>query len=258
MNSTHTKNLAGQVCLITGGTRGIGRAISSMLLAEGASVVLCGRSQEAVNQAVEELRAEKTREWGEQASGKVEGKAADVRDYDQVVELFRFVDECFGSGLDVLVNNAGVGLFRPVSEIRVDEWKFILETNLFGAFYATQQALPRFKTRGGGYIVNMSSLAGSNAFAGGAAYNASKFALTGFSEATMQDLRQENVRVSYVMPGSVATGFGGREENEGSDWRIWPEDVADVVRMCLLMPARTLVSRIEMRPSRPQQSVSKR
>ena len=126
----------------------------------------------------------------------------------QVAELFRFVDAEFG-GLDVLVNNAGIGVFRHVRELSLEEWKSTMETNLYGAFYCSREALFRFGTTGGGYIVNISSLAGANAFAGGAAYNASKFGLTGFSEAMMQDVRSENVRVSYIMPGSVATGFGG-------------------------------------------------
>jgi NADP-dependent 3-hydroxy acid dehydrogenase YdfG len=226
-----------------------------MLVLEGARVCICGRKQDAVDQAVEEL--------SEHAAGKVEGKAADVRDSDQVAELFRFIDTRFG-GLDVLVNNAGVGIFGSVSEISLEQWKTTIETNLYAVFHGTREALLRFETRGKGYIVNISSLAGANAFAGGAAYNASKFALTGFSEAAMQDLRNKNVRVSYIMPGSVATEFGGRVatgfggQTTGADWKIWPEDVAEIVKMLLLMPARTLVSRVEVRPSKPPQPGSKR
>jgi 3-oxoacyl-[acyl-carrier protein] reductase len=255
MDSNQTKMLAGQNCLVTGGTRGIGRAIARMLVLEGAQVAICGRRQEAVDHAVAELIQE--------TGGKVEGKAADVRDSDQLGALFRFIDARFG-GLDVLVNNAGVGIFRPVSELSIHEWKSTIETNLYGVFYGTREALLRFETRGRGYIVNISSLAGANAFAGGAAYNASKFALTGFSEAAMQDLRSKNVRVSYIMPGSVATEFGGhkagpdQEGDTGADWKIWPEDVAEIVKMLLLMPARTLVSRVEVRPSKPPQPGSKR
>jgi NAD(P)-dependent dehydrogenase (short-subunit alcohol dehydrogenase family) len=244
--------LAGQSCLVTGATRGIGRAIARMLVLEGAQVAICGRRQDSVDQTVAEL----IRETG----GKVEGKAADVRVREQLAELFRFIDARFG-GLDVLVNNAGVGIFRPVSELSIEEWKSTIETNLYGVFYATNESLVRFETRGRGYIVNISSLAGANAFAGGAAYNASKFALTGFSEAAMQDLRSKNVRVSYIMPGSVATEFGGShlgQSGAGADWKIWPEDVAEIVKMLLLMPARTLVSRVEVRPSKPPQSGPKR
>jgi len=217
-----------------------------MLLNEGAAVAICGREAGAVARAVAELAAE--------TGGKVKGKAADVREHAQVGELFRFVDAELGP-LDTLVNNAGVGVFRPVAELSIEEWRNTVETNLYGAFYASREALFRFEIRKGGYIVNISSLAGAHAFAGGAAYNASKFGLTGLSEAMMQDVRSANVRVSYVMPGSVATGFGGRGETPGTDlgrdWRIWPEDVAAIVWMLLAMPERTLISRVEVRPAKP-------
>ncbi|HLH42107.1 MAG TPA: SDR family oxidoreductase [Bryobacteraceae bacterium] len=234
--------LAGKVILVTGGTRGIGRAIARRLLEEGGAVGICGRRQETVERAVREL--------GEEGGGKVTGKAADVRNYEQVAELFRFIDGELGQ-LDVLVNNAGVGLFRPVRDLALEEWKETIETNLSGAFYCSREALFRFETSGSGYIVNIGSLAGKHAFAGGAAYNASKFGLRGFSEALMQDVRAQNVRVSSVMPGSVATGFGGNETT-GSEWRIWPEDVAEIVSMLLRMPPRTMVSSVEVRPAKSQ------
>lgn len=213
-----------------------------MLLLEGAAVTICGRTQDAVDTAVAGLHSE--------TGGKVSGRDADVRKHEEVAALFRFADQRLG-GLDVLINNAGVGVFRHVRELALEEWRLTIETNLTGVFYCSREALFRFATSGGGYVVNISSLAGKSAFAGGAAYNASKFALTGFSEALMQDVRNENVRVSYVMPGSVATGFSGREAGSGSDWKIWPEDVAEVVRMLLKMPPRTLISRVEVRPSKP-------
>jgi NAD(P)-dependent dehydrogenase (short-subunit alcohol dehydrogenase family) len=255
-SSTSIDPLAKLVCLVTGGTRGIGRAIARMLALEGASVAICGRSEDAVEQAVSELTLE--------TGGKVKGKAADVSNYEQVGELFKFVDSQFG-GLDVLVNNAGVGVLRPISELSVQDWHKTIDTNLSGVFYCCREALFRFETRSGGYIVNISSLAGKNAFAGGAAYNASKFALTGFSEAVMMDKRSENVRVSYIMPGSVDTEFGGpaaglgaprtaghAPQGRGSDWKIWPEDIAEIVRMLLVMPPRTLISRVEVRPTKPK------
>src|SRR5262249_39312830 len=192
--------LMGKFALVTGATGGIGRAFAKMLLEKGSPVMVCGRSQDAPQAAAAELAKE--------TGGKVKGKAADVRSYDNVRELFQFVDAEFG-GLDVLVNNAGVGVFRPIDQISIEEWHHVIETNLTGAFYCTGEALFRFRIRGGGFIVNMSSLAGKNPFAGGAAYNASKFALNGFSEAVMLDKRNENVRVSYIMPGSVATDFSG-------------------------------------------------
>jgi 3-oxoacyl-[acyl-carrier protein] reductase len=254
-NSNHNADpieeaLAGKLCLVTGGTRGIGRAIAEMLIAEGASVVISGRRQETVDRAVQELASACAVAGG---SGKVAGKAADVKNHEDVGALFQFVDAHFG-GLDVLVNNAGVGVFRPVGEISFEEWRSTIDTNLSGAFYCSREALFRFVTKGSGYIVNISSLAGSNAFAGGAAYNASKFGLNGLSEAMMQDVRSDNVRVSYVMPGSVATEFGGHTDDSGSDWKVWPKDVANIVRMLLTMPARTLVSRVEVRPSKPRKS----
>lgn len=235
-------SLKNKVCLVTGGTRGIGRAIAKILLLDGADVAICGQRQESVDRAVAELAAE--------TAGKVRGKAADVRNDEQVAELFRFVDAELGS-LDALVNNAGVGVFKSVGELSIDEWKRTMETNLYGAFYCSREALFRFGTKGGGYIVNIGSMAGANAFAGGAAYNASKFGLTGFTEAMMQDVRSENVRVSYIMPGSVATEFGGHTA-DGADWKIWPQDVAEIVRMVLTLPARTLVSRVEVRPAKPK------
>lgn len=236
------KPLSEKICLVTGGTRGIGRAIAKMLLTEGAAVAICGQKQESVDEAVAALARE--------TAGKVKGKAADVRDHDQVRELFQFVDRELG-GLDVLVNNAGIGIFRHVRDLSLEEWQRTIETNLYGAFYCSREALFRFGTETGGYIVNISSLAGTNAFAGGSAYNASKFGLVGFTDAMMQDVRNENVRVSTILPGSVATAFGGQSAS-GADWKIWPADVAEIVRMLLQLPERTLVSRVEVRPARPR------
>ncbi len=135
------------------------------------------------------------------------GKVADVRSNTEVADLFTLIDREMG-GLDILVNNAGVGVFKSTADLSVEDWQKTLETNLSGVFYCCREALPRLKQRGGGYIINISSLAGKNAFAGGAAYNASKFGLNGFSEAMMLDHRYDKVRVSYVMPGSVDTEFG--------------------------------------------------
>jgi len=234
-----------KVCLVTGGSRGIGRAIAEMLLSEGALVVVCGLWPDSVTRAVSEMDAR----W----PGKVKGKPADVSEYEQVRALFEFVDREAG-GLDVLVNNAGVGIFAKVSQIKLEEWDKMIHTNLSGAFYCSREALSRFENRGAGYIVNISSLAGKNAFSGGAAYNASKFGLNGFSEALLLDTRYDNVRVSTVMPGSVATEFGRGEVpgDLGADWKVHPEDVAEVVRMLLHMPERTMVSQVEIRPAKPK------
>jgi 3-oxoacyl-[acyl-carrier protein] reductase len=238
------ETITGKVAIVTGGTRGIGRAIAERLLREGASVAICGRTRETVDQAVSGLRG---------SGGKIFGHPADVTDPDQVRKFFQAVDGAFG-GVDILVNNAGAGVFRKVAEITVEDWHRNIDLNLNGPFYCSHEALERFLRRGGGFVINISSLAGKNAFSGGAGYNASKFGLNGFSEALMLDHRHDNVRVSYIMPGSVATEFSGNPSGRIGDtsWMIAPEDVAEAVAMVLRMPSRTMVSRIEMRPSRPK------
>jgi len=235
------KFLEGKAAVVTGATRGIGRAIAEALLREGAHVAICGRTEETVGRAVEEL--------ARATGGRVAGTAADVGSPEQVADFFRFVDQTLG-GLDILVNNAGIGVFRPLADLTLEEWRRTIDTNLSGAFYCSREALPRFRARGGGFVINISSLAGKNAIAGGAAYNASKFGLTGLSEAMMLDHRYEDVRVCYIMPGSVDTEFSQR--TPGTDWRIAPEDIAEVVLTVLRMPARTLISRVEIRPTKPQ------
>jgi NAD(P)-dependent dehydrogenase (short-subunit alcohol dehydrogenase family) len=235
--------LSGKIAIVTGGTRGIGRAIAERLLREGAAVAICGRSSESVERAVREMRP----------LGRIAGHAADVTKVDRVGEFFQFVDHEFG-GLDILVNNAGEGVFRKVAQMTPEEWHRNIDLNLNGPFYCSREALERFAKRGGGFIVNISSLAGKNPFSGGAGYNASKFGLNGFSEAMMLDHRYDNLRVSYIMPGSVDTQFQGGPGQRGGDtsWMIAPEDVAEAVALVLAMPARTMISRIEMRPSRPK------
>ncbi|MGE5645149.1 MAG: SDR family oxidoreductase [Acidobacteriota bacterium] len=228
--------LQGKTALVTGGTRGIGRAIARALLDAGASVEICGRSAEGVDKAVRELGA------------RASGTACDVSDPAAVAALFRHADERLG-GLDILVNNAGVAGFSSVGDMSIEQWRNTIGTNLDGAFYCSREAVLRFRKRGGGFVVNISSLAGRNPFAGGAAYNASKYGLNGFSEAMMLDHRYDDVRVCYIMPGSVATEFNAQAP--GAAWKIAPEDVAEVVLTVLRMPARTLISRVEIRPSRP-------
>lgn len=232
--------LTGKNALVTGGSRGIGFAIAEALLRAGANVAICGRQQETLNNAVSHLT--------NTAKSKVVGKVADVRSNTDVAELFALVDREM-KGLDILVNNAGLGVFKPAAQLSVEEWRETIDTNLSGVFYCCREALPRMQRRGGGYIINISSLAGKNAFSGGAAYNASKFGLNGFSEAMMLDHRYENVKVSYVMPGSVNTEFAPATGR--ADWKIAPEDIGAIVLMLLQMPERTLVSRVEVRPSKP-------
>jgi NAD(P)-dependent dehydrogenase (short-subunit alcohol dehydrogenase family) len=229
--------LEGKVALVTGGSRGIGRGIVEALRAEGATVALTARSAQVAAQVAREI------------GGGTLGFACDVRSEELVERLFRQVDEAAG-GLDILVNNAGIGVFAPVSEMEPEDWRAVIETNLNGAFYCCHEAVPRMRRRGGGYIVNISSLAGKNPFVNGAAYNASKFGLNGFSEALMMEVRYDGIRVSYLMPGSVATEFG-RGASEKSDWALTPADVAEVVLDLLRSPGRALFSRVEMRPSQP-------
>jgi 3-oxoacyl-[acyl-carrier protein] reductase len=174
-----------------------------------------------------------------------------VSNQDHVARFFEAVDSRFG-GLDILVNNAGAGIFRGIQELTVEDWRNTIDLNLTGVFYCCHHALPLLRKRGAGYIIQISSLAGVNAFAGGAAYNASKFGLNGFSEAIMQDVRYENIRVSYIMPGSVDTDFSHR--SGAADWKIAPEDVAEVVVNLLRTPVRTLISRVDMRPSKPKKN----
>ncbi len=224
------------VSIVTGGSKGIGLAIARALLDRGGQVVISARSEADLAAAARALDGER-----------VLTVRADVRDPADAERLVAETVRRFG-GLDVLVNNAGVGRFAPVADMSVEDWRQVVDTNLSGVFYCTRAALPELRRRGAGVIVNISSLAGKNAFAGGAAYCASKAGLDQFSEALMQEVRYDNIRVSYVMPGSVATEFGG---GGGESWKLAPEDVAKVVVDLIGHDARSLPSRVELRPSRP-------
>ena len=235
--------LKDKVALVTGGTRGIGFSIAQALLTEGASVFICGRDANSLPAVLEKLRSP--------APANVDGAVADVRNYEDCRKLVRAVSERFG-GLDILVNNAGVGFFKPVDKLTVEEWDATIETNLCGVFYCCHEAIPLMRKRGGGYIFNISSLAGVNPFAGGSAYNASKFGLNGFSEAMMQDIRYDGIRVSYIMPGSVDTDFGAEPgAKSGESWKLTGNDIAKAVIDLYKFPSTALASRIEMRPSQP-------
>ena len=231
----------GKTAIVTGGTKGIGRAIAEALAAEGLNVCVGARSVDEVKQTVREL---------EGAGASATGAACDVRVYEEVEALVAHAVEEFG-GVDVLVNNAGVGLHKLVEETSPEEFQAVLETNLFGVFYGCRAVIPELKKRGGGYIINVSSLAGANPHPRMAAYSASKFALNGFSEALMQEVRHDRIKVSYVMPGSVNTEFGGGTVSEENAWQLQPEDIARVVVDLLRHDARSLPSRVEIRPSMP-------
>jgi 3-oxoacyl-[acyl-carrier protein] reductase len=231
----------GKAAVVTGGTKGIGRAIAEALAREGMNVCVGARGLDEVKQTVRELEG-----LGVSAAG----AACDVRASEECEALVGHAVEELG-GVDVLVNNAGVGLFKPVEETSPEEFRAVLETNLFGVFHCCRAVIPEMKRRGGGYIINISSLAGANPHASMAAYNASKFALNGFSEALMQEVRHDRIKVSYIMPGSVNTEFGGGRVGEERAWQLQPEDVARVVLDLLRHDERSLPSRVEMRPSMP-------
>ncbi len=238
-----SESIKGKKAVVTGGSRGIGFEVAKALFQEGAEVLISGRKQDSIDSALQEL--------GKVSGGKAFGFAGDVSKSSDVAALFEYGDKQLG-GLHYLINNAGVGIFRAAGELSVEEWDHVIATNLSGAFYCSREAIERFHLSKSGWIVNISSLAGRNPFAGGSAYNASKFGLNGFSEAMMLDHRNDNIRVSYIMPGSVDTGFSGHEPRKKSEWKIAPEDVAQIVLDIINMPSRTLISRVEVRPSRPQ------
>ena len=231
------------VALVTGGSRGIGFATASALLARGAWVAITGTDQRRLEDARVALS-------GTDAGSRVLALRADVRIEAAVAQAVARVVAEWG-GLDILVNNAGVGGFVEVSEMAAADWHRVIDTNLTGVYHCCHAAIPHLKARGGGWIINVSSLAGSNPFVGGAAYCASKAGLNAFSEALMQEVRQDGIRVSAVMPGSVRTGFSGAGDGPGTDWKLAPEDVAQVIVDLVAHHARSLPSRVEIRPSRP-------
>ena len=231
-----------RIALVTGGSRGIGRAIVEALLSDGWGVYFCGRSQRSVTEAEKDLRAR----FGPSVAGRV----ADVRREAEVRETVEWVLGRSGR-IDCLVNNAGIGIFSPVHELSGDAWRDVLETNLSGAFYFMRWVAPAMRKQRGGWIFNIASLAGKNPFASGAAYNASKFGLVGLSEAAMLDLRHDGIRVVAILPGSVDTDFGTERRQPDREWMLAPEDIARLVTDILRFPQRALPSLIEIRPSQP-------
>ena len=228
--------------VVTGGTKGIGRAIAEAFVRAGMDVSISARREDEIKQATAELN--------EIGPGRCVGYVCDVRDESQVRSFFEKTVEALG-GLDILINNAGIGIFSPVEATSGEDFRAVIETNLCGVFYCCHEAIPLMKQRGGGYIINLSSLAGVNPHPKMAAYNASKFGLNGFSEALMQEVRHDGIKVSYIMPGSVNTHFGGDEPSDEKSWQLQSEDIAQVVMNLLHYPDRALPSRIEIRPSRP-------
>ncbi|HXH70165.1 MAG TPA: SDR family oxidoreductase, partial [Pyrinomonadaceae bacterium] len=229
--------LKDKIAVVTGGTKGIGRAVAETLLKAGASVFICARDKVELKRALEKLSE----------FGNVDGEICDVRSEGQVEAMFAECVRVFG-GVDILINNAGVGFIgKTVEEMSSEDFEQTLQTNLFGVFYTCHHAIPLIKKRGGGYIINVSSLAGQNAHPKMAAYNASKFGLNGFTEAMMQEVRADNIKVSLICPGSVNTYFGGDTPDAEKSWQLQPEDIAQTVLDLLNMNERALPSKVEIR-----------
>lgn len=236
-------SLKNKVALITGGTKGIGYGIAQSLLQEGIHVAITGRNQLSASEAANTLNNNPN------AKGKAIGLEADVRDFESQRNAVNEVLKHFGQ-LDIVIANAGLGHFASIENLTVEQWQETIDTNLTGAFYTIKASVEVLK-KSKGYYITISSLAGTNFFANGSAYNASKFGLTGFTQAVMLDLRQYGVKVSTIMPGSVSTYFNGRVPNESEAWKIQIQDIGELVVNLLKMNPRTLPSKIEVRPSMP-------
>ncbi len=235
-----TNNINNKVAYITGGSKGIGYGIAKTLLAQGMRVAISSRSLDAAKKAAATLSND---------AGRVLALGADVRSADSESKAVKAVIDHFGQ-LDVLVANAGVGHFSPIDQLTAEEWKSTIDTNLTGVFNSVKAAIDPLKLSEG-YIITIASLAGTNFFENGAAYNASKFGLVGFTQAIMLDLRKYGIKVSTIMPGSVSTYFNDHVPNDADNWKIQPEDIGQLVADLLLMNPRTLPSKIEVRPSMP-------
>lgn len=235
------ENLNNKTALITGGSKGIGLGIAEAFVHEGMNVLITGRTASDVEMAVLQLNAI--------GKGKAIGAAVDVRNLEAQAQAIAMVNEQFGE-LDVLIANAGVGHFAPIEDLTSEQWHDVMDINLTGVFYSVKAALPSLK-KSKGYIITIASLAGTNFFAGGAAYNASKFGLVGFTQAIMLDLRKYGIKVSTIMPGSVATYFNGHTPSDADAWKIQPEDIGQMTLDLLKMNPRTLPSKVEVRPTMP-------
>ena len=235
--------LQGKVAFITGGSKGIGFGIAKVLLQKGIHVAITSRSLESAQKAANQLSVFAA------DSAKVLALEADVRDYQQQQDAVKATESTLGS-IDIVIANAGLGVFGSIEDITIEGWNQVIETNLTGVFYTLKSTLSSLK-KTKGYYITISSLAGTNFFAGGTAYNASKFGVTGFTQAAMLDLRTHGIKVSTIMPGSVSTYFNGNEPSQKDAWKIQQEDIGELVVDLLKMNPRTLPSKIEVRPSSP-------
>ena len=236
------RNIENTTALITGGTKGIGYGIAEAMLNQNMNVVITGRGQKGVDKAVADLQ--------KIGKGKVVGVSADVRDMNEMEKAVKTANDQFG-GLDILIANAGLGHFGSIEDLTEQQWHETIDINLTGVFNSVKTAVSSLKRSENAYIITIASLAGTNFFAGGAAYNASKFGLVGFTQAIMLDLRQQGINVSTIMPGSVSTYFNDHVPSDADAWKIQPEDIGEMVVDLLKLDPRTLPSKIEVRPSRP-------
>jgi 3-oxoacyl-[acyl-carrier protein] reductase len=231
--------LTSKAALITGGSKGIGYGIAEALVKEGVNVTITSRSKDAAEKAANELN--------KIGKGKAIGLEADVRNEKAQQAVVAKGVATFGQ-LDFLIANAGIGYFGSIETLTAEQWQETIDTNLTGVFYSVKASLTELK-KSKGYIITIASLAGTNFFAGGSAYNASKFGLVGFTQAIMMDVRNQGIKVTTIMPGSVATNFNNAEPTQEDDWKIQPEDLGQMVIDLLKMNPRTLPSKIEVRPS---------
>lgn len=234
------QQIENKVVLITGGTKGIGYGIAEVLLKAKMKVAITSRSENAARDAAEKLAP----------LGDVIGVAADVRNLESQENAVKEVVKRWGK-VDVVVANAGVGYFGSIETLTPEQWHETIDTNLTGVFYTVKASLDELK-KSKGYLITIASLAGTNFFAGGSAYNASKFGLVGFTQAMMLDVRNHGIKVTTIMPGSVATHFNNHQPSEQDSWKIQPEDLGEMVADLLRMHPRTLPSKIEVRPSMPK------
>lgn len=232
-------DLEGKVAYITGGTKGIGYGVAQSLLQQGMKVAVSGRSQERVNSAVQALGNESN----------VLGIVSDVSKLSDEVKTVEIILEQWGQ-LDLVLANAGVGHFAPIDEMEESQWHQMINTNLNGVFHTLKASVDALKASEG-YYMTLASLAGTNFFPQGAGYNATKFGVVGFTQAAMLDLRKYNVKVTTIMPGSVASHFNNNEPSEKDAWKIQAEDIGKLVVDLMQMHPRTLPSKIEVRPTRP-------
>ncbi len=237
------KDLKNKVALITGGSKGIGYGVALSLMKEGVNVAITSRDEARAKEAAKDL------EKAANTAAKALGVKADVRKYESQQAVVKQVLSEFGQ-LDIVVANAGLGHFGSIEELTPEQWQETIDTNLSGVFYTIKSSLEALK-KSEGYFISISSLAGTNFFAGGSAYNASKFGVTGFTQAVMLDLRAHNIKVSTIMPGSVSTNFNGNEPDSSDAWKIQIEDMGELVVDLVKMNERTLPSKIEVRPTMP-------